>query len=49
MSVPLSAIRSVESSHNSKDLMPSKQLTSMLLVSEGMNTTRDRKMDDELL
>ena len=40
LSVPLSAIRSVESSRGSKDLMASKQLTSMMLVSDGINTTR---------
>lgn len=44
MSVPLSAIRSVESSRGSKDLMlPSKQLTSMMLISDGINTTRDKE------
>ena len=44
LSVPLSAIRSVESSRGSKDLMmPSKQLTSMMLISDGINTTRDKE------
>ena len=40
MSVPLSAINSVESSHYSKDLLQSKKLASMLL-SDGFNTARD--------
>ena len=45
-SVPLSAIRSVESSHGGEDLMPSKQLTSMMLVSDGIDTTRNNLQGD---
>lgn len=37
MSAPLSAIHSVESSRYSKDILQSKQLTSMLLT-EGVDT-----------